>query len=112
MITTSAPVEPYRRSDLSIEERVADLLSRMTLEEKIDQLHQCGVGDTNPNNLQLRADEFRPTYGSFILNGPADLALRNELQRRAIEESRCRIPALFGADVIHGYRLIFPIPLA
>ncbi len=99
-------------ADLPLEARVADLLLRMTLEEKIDQLHQCGVGDTNPNNLQLRTDEFRPTYGSLILNGPADLALRNELQRRAVKESRLGIPAIFGADVIHGYRAIFPIPLA
>jgi beta-glucosidase len=84
----------------------------MTLEEKIDQLHQGWVGDTNPNNLKLRESEFRPTLGSYILNGPPDLALRNELQRRATEESRLGIPVIFGADVIHGYRTIFPIPLA
>jgi len=108
----TAETAPYRRSDVPVDQRVEDLLSRMTLDEKIDQLHQCGVGDTNPNNLQLRADEFRPTYGSFVLNGPPDLALRNELQRRAVRESRLGIPAIFGADVIHGYRAIFPIPLA
>lgn len=102
---------PYLRSDLPVEARVEDLLGRMTLAEKVDQLHQSGVGDTNPNNLQVRADEFRPTYGSFILNGPPDLVLRNALQRRAVESSRLGIPAIFGADVIHGYRLIFPIPL-
>jgi beta-glucosidase len=66
-----------------LEQRVPDLLGRMTLEEKIDQLHQCGAGDTNPNNLPLLADQFRPTYGSFILNGAQpDLALRNALQRQ------------------------------
>lgn len=102
---------PYLRSDLPVEARVEDLLGRMTLAEKVDQLHQSGVGDTNRNNLQVRADEFRPTYGSFILNGPPDLALRNALRRRAVESSRLGIPAIFGADVIHGYRLIFPIPL-
>ncbi len=103
----------YRQPALPIKERIADLLARMTLEEKIDQLHQCGVGDTNPNNLAARADEFRPTYGSFILNGAEpDLALRNALQRRCVEESRLGIPAIFGCDVIHGYRAILPIPLA
>ena len=104
---------PYRDASLPVERRLADLLGRMTLEEKIDQLHQCGAGDTNPNNLSLLADQFRPTFGSFILNGAQpDLALRNALQRRCVEESRLGIPAIFGADVIHGYRTIFPIPLA
>ena len=97
-----------------MEQRVADLLGRMTLDEKIDQLHQCGIGDTNPNNLAARADEFRPTYGSFIIGGPPDtvLATRNAFQQRAVTASRLGIPAIFGADVIHGYRAITPIPLA
>ncbi|MBA3850474.1 MAG: beta-glucosidase [Opitutus sp.] len=103
----------FRDASRPVEERIADLLARLTPEEKIDQLHQCGVGDASPNNLAARADEFRPTYGSFILNGiTADLALRNELQRRCVGESRLGVPAIFGCDVIHGYRAIFPIPLA
>jgi beta-glucosidase len=105
-------IAPYRDATRTIDKRADDLLGRMTLAEKIDQLHQCGVGDTNPNNLRERADEFRPTYGSFILNGPEDRALRDELQCRCVEKSRLGIPAIFGADVIHGYRTIFPIPLA
>lgn len=101
------------RVDPVVAARANALLQRMTLEEKIDQLHQCGIGEANPNNLAARADEFRPTYGSFILNGArADLATRNALQRRCVEESRLGIPAVFGSDVIHGYRAIFPIPLA
>lgn len=105
---------PYRRAGLPVAERVADLLGRMTLDEKLDQLHQCGLGDTNPNNLAQRADEFRATYGSFIVGGPPEivLATRNAVQRRAVEESHLGIPALFAADVIHGYRAITPIPLA
>ena len=109
-------VEPpaYRRAGLPVAARVADLLGRMTLEEKIDQLHQCGTGDTNPNNLAARIDEFRATYGSFIIGGPPEtvLATRNAFQRQAVADSRLGIPALFGADVIHGYRTITPIPLA
>ena len=106
----SAELPLYRRPELPIEQRAADLLSRMTLEEKIDQLHQCGVGDANPNNLVQRADELRATSGSFIAAG--NLTLRNALQRRAVEQTRLGIPAIFGSDVIHGYRAIFPIPLA
>lgn len=113
MSERDASVLPYRCAELPVEQRVGDLLRRLTLEEKCDQLHQCGIGDTNPNNLASRHDEFRPTYGSFILNGArGDLALRNALQRRCVEESRLGIPAIFGCDVIHGYRTIFPIPLA
>lgn len=105
---------PYRNPAIPLEDRVSDLLGRMTLAEKADQLHQSGIGDTNPNNLAARADEFRPTYGSYIIGGPPDtiLATRNALQRRAVEESRLGIPALFGCDVIHGYRALTPIPLA
>lgn len=105
--------ERFRDPTLPVAARVADLLSRMTLEEKVDQLHQCGIGDANPNNIAERPDEFRPTYGSFILNGlQADLATRNALQRMCVERSRLGIPAIFGCDVIHGYRAITPIPLA
>jgi len=103
----------YRRAELPVGERLADLLGRMTLEEKIDQLHQCGVSDTNPNNTGTRGDSFRPTYGSFIVGGAPDiLGVRNAFQRRVLTESRLGIPALFAADVIHGYRTITPIPLA
>lgn len=85
----------------------------MTFEEKVDQLHQCGMGEANPNNFAERPDEFRPTYGSFIINGlRAELATRNALQRMCVEQSRLGIPAIFGCDVIHGYRAIAPIPLA
>lgn len=103
----------FRDPSVPVAARVEDLLARMTLEEKVDQLHQCGIGDANPNNIAERPDEFRPTYGSFILNGlTADLTTRNALQRMCVEQSRLGIPAIFGCDVIHGYRAIAPIPLA
>lgn len=104
---------PYRQAALPREQRIADLLDRMTPEEKFDQLHQAGTGDANPNNLASRADDLRATYGSFILGGPQLIReTRNALQRRAVHGTRLGIPALFGADVIHGYRAITPIPLA
>ena len=82
-----------------IDLRIDDLLRRMTFAEKIDQLHQSGIGDTNPNNLAARADEFRPTYGSYILGGsPTILETRNAIQRRAVEESRLSPERLRSAD--------------
>ncbi len=106
----SADLPPYRRADLPVAQRVADLLARMTLAEKIDQLTQRGLDDSNPNNVVRRATELRPTYGSFMTAG--NLAVRNALQREALTQTRLGIPIIFGADVIHGYRTIFPIPLA
>ena len=64
------PAAPYLRADLPIEARIDDLLARMTEREKIHQLHQGNVGDTNPNNLATRAQDFQPTYGSYIVGGP------------------------------------------
>jgi beta-glucosidase len=103
---------PYRQQNLPVEVRIADLLSRMTLEEKVHQLHQGSVGDTNPNNLGARTADFRPTYGSYIVGGPSVIEIRELIQRQAMNESRLGIPAIFGADVIHGWRAITPIPLA
>ena len=101
---------PYKNAELAVEQRVEDLLGRMTLEEKIDQLHQSLAGDVNPNNIGKTPERFQPTYGSWLFN-EGTLSLRNALQREAVEKSRLGIPAIFGADVIHGYRTIFPIPL-
>ena len=109
-----ADLPPFRRPDLPVETRITDLLGRMTLEEKIDQLHQSGANDVNPNNLKQRSEQLRPTIGSYIISGPPEtvLEVRNALQRRAVEQTRLGIPALFACDVIHGYRTIAPIPLA
>ena len=102
---------PFRNAKLPIDRRVDDLLSRMTLDEKIDQLTQNPIGDANPNNIFDNKDRFRPTFGSYIFN-QGSLATRIARQRQAVEKSRLGIPAIFAADVIHGYRTIFPIPVA
>ncbi len=96
---------PYQDVSLTVEERVADLMSRMTIEEKIGQLNQRnGYIDAE----ELRADIRRGNIGAFV-NGRSGEA--DEMQRVAVEESRLGIPLLIGRDVIHGFRTIFPIPL-
>jgi beta-glucosidase len=94
--------------DNSIEQRIDSLLLRMTLEEKIGQMSQS-TSMATPISESIKAEIRQGRWGSFLNAGsPAD---RAEAQRIARGESRLGIPLLFGRDVIHGYRTIFPIPL-
>jgi beta-glucosidase len=93
----------------NIEGRVEALLGRMTLDEKIGQMSQSTAMAT-PITEGIKAEIRAGRWGSFLNAGsPAD---RAEAQRLATMESRLHIPLLFGRDVIHGYKTIFPIPLA
>ncbi|MEG1563514.1 MAG: glycoside hydrolase family 3 N-terminal domain-containing protein [Bacteroides sp.] len=102
----------YKDSKKPVEERVKDLLQRMTLQEKILQLNQYTFGENNnPNNIGPAVQKLPAGIGSLIYFS-ADPELRNKIQRKAMEESRLGIPILFGFDVIHGFRTIYPISLA
>ena len=95
-------------TDAEIEQRVNALLARMTLDEKIGQMSQS-TSLATPLSESIKDQIRRGRWGSFLNAGsPAD---RVEAQRIAREESRLGIPLVFGRDVIHGYRTIFPIPL-
>ena len=94
---------------VDVERRIDQLLARMTLEEKLGQLQQLD-GEANGN--------FRPEHLEMVRKGLLGSTLNvrgagrtNQLQRVAMNESRLKIPILFGFDVIHGYRTVFPIPL-
>jgi beta-glucosidase len=94
-------------------ESVESLLARMTLEEKAGQLAQWG-GGTDPTGPKAAAgsedDIRRGRVGSFLGVWGAEATLR--LQHIAVDETRLHIPLLFSGDVIHGFRTIFPVPLA
>lgn len=88
------------------ERKIDELISKMTLQEKIGQMNQLtGQGLSDIMIEQVIAGEV----GS-ILN-ETDVKTINELQRISVEKSRLGIPLIFGRDVIHGFKTIFPIPL-
>lgn len=90
----------------NIEEKIDDLLSKMTLEEKIGQINQqTGQGYSDAMVKQIKGGAI----GS-ILN-EVDPVVVNKLQKEAIKNSRLHIPLIFARDVIHGFKTIFPIPL-
>lgn len=98
------------RLDPVIEAKIDALLAKMTLEEKAGQMSQrSGKGDDGPQDIE---SEIRKGHIGSFLNILNDLEKRNRLQKIAVEESRLGIPLIFGSDVIHGCRTIFPVPLA
>jgi beta-glucosidase len=103
--------EVYQDPRQPIEKRVEDLLGRMTLEEKIGQLVQIEAKPDMANSQDefLRQGRIGSLLGSQAIEKPG---LLNRLQRISVEESRLGIPLIIGHDTIHGFRTIFPIPLA
>jgi beta-glucosidase len=102
----------YKDSKQPIETRIEDLVSKMTLEEKVLQMNQWTYGkNANVNNIEGEMKKVRPEIGSLIYRSPNPV-FRNQIQKKAMEESHLGIPIIFGFDVIHGYKTIFPIPLA
>lgn len=97
----------------SVDDRVRDLLAQMTIEEKVGQLVQYSSRDdmTGPASDAALAPAIKSGGVGSMLNilGAADT---RKWQKLAVESSRLHIPLLFGLDVIHGYRTVFPIPLA
>ena len=109
---TSGKEPVYKDATADIEDRIEDLIGRMTLEEKILQLNQYTLGtNTIEQNIGELVSEVPAEIGSLIYFGD-EAVVRNAMQKRAMEDSRLGIPIIFGHDVIHGYITIFPIPLA
>ncbi len=121
---------PYLDPTLSVSRRVDDLLSRMSLEEKAGQLTQYfyfgfppemaeGIDvDSLPEEHRAYVQQPQTVEAALQRGGAGsllfvkDAAEANRLQRIAVEGSRWGIPLLYGFDVIHGFRTIFPAPIA
>jgi beta-glucosidase len=111
-----------------IERRVNALLKRMTLDEKLGQLVQYsdsgyagqaqtaeeaanpGKNPTAPHPVDAMELVSTGRLGSLL--NTVGQARTNQLQHAAVEKSRLHIPLMFGADIIHGYKTIYPMPLA
>ena len=124
---STAPPNPYlaasqptnrELANTGLEAKVNALLARMTLEEKVGQLVQVSAGvPAGPGTGLQDYDTMiaEGEVGSMLNEGSAhttfDAKRTNAYQQIAVEKSRLHIPLLFGLDVIHGYRTIFPVPL-
>src|SRR4051794_9418571 len=93
----------HRGHDRDVERRIDDLIRRMTLDEKLNQLTLLSDGQIND------AEAAKPVGGVFSLTDPAKI---DHYQEIAVKQSRLHIPILFAFDTIHGFRTIFPIPPA
>jgi beta-glucosidase len=94
----------------SIENKIHALVKKMSLDEKIGQTCLKGTSSRSKGLSEELKEQVRKGLVGAILN-LTDTALVLQIQRIAVEESPNHIPLLFGRDVIHGYKTIFPIPL-
>ena len=97
------------KTENEVTERVEALLGQMSLAEKVAQLAQVGGADWG---FGPKAEDIIRERGTGSVLWLNDTKKFNQLQKIAVEESPSGIPILFALDVIHGYRTIFPIPLA
>ncbi|MGL5893872.1 MAG: glycoside hydrolase family 3 N-terminal domain-containing protein, partial [Bacteroidales bacterium] len=99
-------------SDAEMDRFINDLMSKMTLEEKIGQLNLPSSGDITTGQAKSSniAEKIKlgQVGGLFNIKGVDKI---RDVQRVAVEESRLGIPLIFAMDVIHGYETAFPIPL-
>ncbi len=107
---TAARLTARQQQLASIQDKVSALIKRMTLAEKFGQLEQAGPSGANGTPGQALLDAVRKGQVGSVLD-LTGVKYINQVQRAALA-SRLHIPVIFGLDVIHGYKTIFPVPLA
>jgi len=106
-MTVMAPAQTGPMDDRTVDKRVNELMAQMTPEEKIGQLSQLFMFAPSKSIDDAVA---KGQVGSLLfVTNPATI---NRLQHLAVEKTRLHIPLIFGFDVIHGFRTIFPVPIA
>ena len=101
-----------RRIDPKMDQFINNLMNKMTLDEKLGQLNLPAAGDITTGQAASSdiGKKIREGKVGGLFNIKSVSKIRN-VQKVAVEESRLKIPLLFGMDVIHGYQTVFPIPL-
>jgi beta-glucosidase len=110
-ITASAAFAQTSPFSPESERRAQALLKQMTIEEKVGQLTQS-AGIVLPGLSSEKPDDLIARGGVGSILCLIDVKEINRMQHIAMDKSRLHIPILFGFDVIHGYRTVFPVPLA
>src|SRR5690242_2421085 len=105
-------VQAQNAQDPKMDVFITNLMKKMTLEEKLGQLNLPGAGDivtgqASNSDIAKKIKEGK-VGGLFNIKGVGKI---KDVQRVAMENSRLKIPLIFGMDVIHGYQTVFPIPL-
>lgn len=103
-VVSCTNVTEFKKDDT--ERKIDELLSKMTLEEKIGQMHQISI----ERNIEKHFTDLQNGNIGSVFN-TVNPIMANQIQKVAVEESRLGIPILFARDVIHGFKTIFPIPL-
>src|SRR3954463_12536435 len=105
-------IHSFSQNDPKMNTFISGLMSRMTLDEKLGQLNLPGAGDITTGQASSSdiAGKIKEGKVGGLFNIKSADKIR-EVQKIAVENSRLKIPLLFGMDVIHGYQTVFPIPL-
>jgi beta-glucosidase len=112
LVSLQAAAQTQSTANAKMDQFVSALMAKMTLDEKIGQLNLPGAGDittgqASSSGIAQKIKEGK-VGGLFNIKTVAKI---KDVQRVAVEQSRLKIPLLFGMDVIHGYETVFPIPL-
>src|SRR5580698_7842213 len=108
LVTLVSRAQNDSSSEAAMHRFVSGLMSKMTLEEKIGQMSQ--IAQHAPPLIPHEESVRQEQVGSFLfVRDPQEI---NRLQHIAVDETRLHIPLIFGFDVIHGFRTIYPVPLA
>ncbi len=112
LVITSLNVEAQTSPDAKMNTFITSLMKKMTLDEKIGQLNLPGAGDittgqASSSDIAKKIAEGK-VGGLFNIKSVEKI---KDVQKVAMKQSRLKIPLLFGMDVIHGYKTVFPIPL-
>lgn len=112
LLSLSLSAQNKAAQDAEMNRFIDNLMSKMTLDEKLGQLNLPSAGDITTG--QAKSSDIAGKIKNGLVGGLFNIKgvdKIREVQRVAVEESRLKIPLIFGMDVIHGYETGFPIPL-